>query len=316
MKLLALKMFPGIALVCSSLSLFALDDAEIAGDAEIAPRVGDLDAKAKTGDGKDSLALGLRYLKGEGVERDPEEGAKWIRKSVQQQNTEAMVLLGNALCKGETWVSRDPTLGVALIKKAANLGNLDAQFLQASLYFTGENVERDWAKAAELFELVLQRCERADQHSETPPEKIRAMSDACRFFLGGAYRFGQFGLQKDFDKAGKFLRPLADSGGRVKSKQAESGTIQLVEILLTSGGKANDALAVKYLKSAAARGNAGAMRLLGCMTFIGRGVPENRELGRAWIKKASEKGDEIAGDILREGSFSLAGGKKYRFYSE
>lgn len=57
-------------------------------------------AKAQAGDPKAQNQLGVRYLIGDGVEKDPKEAVEWYRKAAHAGYAEAMFNLGAAYFNG------------------------------------------------------------------------------------------------------------------------------------------------------------------------------------------------------------------------
>jgi TPR repeat protein len=58
--------------------------------------------------------------------------------------------------------------------------------------------------------------------------------------------------------------------------------------------------AAKLYHDQAVAGDAHAMRMLGVMYYYGLNVPQNREKGLFWYRKAAEKGSDAARDELRK----------------
>lgn len=58
--------------------------------------------------------------------------------------------------------------------------------------------------------------------------------------------------------------------------------------------------AAKLYHAQALAGDAHAMRMLGVMYYYGLNVPQNREKGLFWYRKAAEKGSDAARDELRK----------------
>lgn len=59
-----------------------------------------LEAQAQAGDDRAMVQLGVAYLNGEGVAKDPLEAANWFRKAAARENPRAMVWLGYVYEKG------------------------------------------------------------------------------------------------------------------------------------------------------------------------------------------------------------------------
>ena len=81
---------------------------------------------AEKGDPKGQLEFGLMVVYGEGITKDVAVGRSWVEKSVQQNYTQAMLVLGQVYIKGQWGFDVDRDRGMTLIRKAAELGDPDA----------------------------------------------------------------------------------------------------------------------------------------------------------------------------------------------
>ena len=107
--------------------------------------------KAEQGDVDSQFELASMYRKGEGVEQDLVEAAKWYRKAAGQEHFSAQFYLGLMHQKGEG-VEQDLVEAAKWYRKAAEQGgHAAAQFNLASMYRKGEGVEQDLAEAAMWF---------------------------------------------------------------------------------------------------------------------------------------------------------------------
>ena len=110
-----------------------------------------LKAFAKRGDTDAQFELGLRYLTGEGFEKNEEEGIAWLQKAAEAGHLRAMHVYGSLFEDGVT-VPKDPAKAVEWYEKSANGGFVMAQHALAVAYELGQGVKKDGAKAAEWFE--------------------------------------------------------------------------------------------------------------------------------------------------------------------
>jgi len=142
--------------------------------AMVAP-LDEMTAMANGGNAKAQLLIGLKYLKGDGIAKNPVEAAQWIARSAKrgepmaqywagyvyqhgmgvsadpdealrwyeaaadQGNTKAMYNLGVGYAQGWTG-ARDAPEAARWFARAARLGYVDAQFNLAVLYERGEGV--------------------------------------------------------------------------------------------------------------------------------------------------------------------------------
>lgn len=74
--------------------------------------------QAKWGEPEAQYALGMMYLAGEDVEKDNEEGARWLRQASGQNHAPATLKLAELYEKG-IGVPKDEAMAMALYKEAA-----------------------------------------------------------------------------------------------------------------------------------------------------------------------------------------------------
>ena len=96
----------GQVMACSSL----LDEAQV---------------MAGMGNAESQRQLGVMYLKGAGVAKDPGKAAEWLHQAAEQGEAEAQAFLGMMYATG-TGVPRDEIEGLAWFNLAAGSGNQDA----------------------------------------------------------------------------------------------------------------------------------------------------------------------------------------------
>ena len=104
-------------------------------------------AKAEQqGDAMDQCNLGFCYYKGEGVEQDYAEAAKWYRKAAEQGNAVAQNNLSICYHQG-AGVVKSYAEAVKWCRKAAEQGHAQAQYNLGYIYLNGEGVPRDYVEA-------------------------------------------------------------------------------------------------------------------------------------------------------------------------
>ncbi len=143
-------------------------------------------AEAEQGDANAMCWVGICYHKGQGVEQDDTEAAKWYIRAVEAGSPTAMLILGKCYMAG-IGVPKDRTLGLQWVRQAAdcdyqkakdwlavNLPKLQAEkFERARMLFTGIGAEKDVKTALRLYEEVAE-------------EDLVAAQE----FLALCYRFG------------------------------------------------------------------------------------------------------------------------------
>jgi TPR repeat protein len=101
-------------------------------------------------------ALGVLYLRGRGVSRDPAEAARWFLKAAENGNTAGEVEYAILLFNGEG-VTADEVLAGRYFRRAAGRGNVIAQNRLARLYVVGRGVPKNLVEAAAWHLLAASR---------------------------------------------------------------------------------------------------------------------------------------------------------------
>lgn len=230
---------------------------------------------ANKGDANAQYELGKRHLTGEGLEIDFKEAVKWFKLASEQKHPKACCEL--AICY---------LLGIELgtffydaadLLKVASEGGVSwAKHLLAERYFLGKGIEKDEAKADELFKeaaLCLKaeaeggdtmamyhlgsHYSRDDLNITDPDEAnkwytmaidgLRAMAEGgnaeAQYLLAGCYKEG-LGVEANTDEALRLYHLAADRG-HAKSQAA----LGLVYVLLKDYDNS-----LKYLMLAAVHG--------------------------------------------------------------
>jgi hypothetical protein len=92
-------------------------------------------------------ALGVLYLRGRGVSRDPAEAAHWLQRAADNGNPAGEVEYAILLFNGEG-VTANEGLAARYFRRAAAKGNAIAQNRLARLYATGRGVPKNLVEAA------------------------------------------------------------------------------------------------------------------------------------------------------------------------
>lgn len=109
-----------------------------------------LTAAATKGDARAQQDLGLMYVQGNGVARDPKTGALWLEKSAGAGMPMAQYQLGLLYQKG-LGVAPDMNTAFGWIQKAARQGHVRAQYDLGTLFAEGKGTKRNYAEAARWF---------------------------------------------------------------------------------------------------------------------------------------------------------------------
>lgn len=149
-------------------------------------------AYARAGDPGDELNVGMAYLKGEGVEKDPKQAVEWFRRSAAHGFPNAQLALAICLEQG-TGTPVDLKEAFKWFRAAARQGNFKAQLLLMSAYAEGKGgVERS-AREALTWDFLARRTLELEEEQkvEPPPHPPAARAD-------GAISKGKAGDREDW----------------------------------------------------------------------------------------------------------------------
>lgn len=272
-----------------------------------------LSMAVQQGSRKALLHLGKCYLYGWGTEPDVQEALRLLQRSAKQGNGEAMETLGEIYGEGTYGIARDSDKAAAwwrkgaalnhaectvnyaqlltergefkrafcLWKKAADLGDTEAEFQVAYAYDVGQGVRQNQAKANALYRAILEK---------------RASSAAANN-LGYNYLCGQ-GTKENNDLAFRYLSMAVQMGDKY-------APMHLGRCYLNGWGTKPDIEeSVRLLKLAAKYGRSGAMYTLGQIYFFGKlGIERDYRAAAHWWRKGAELGHE---DCMEEYALCLS----------
>ncbi|MDH2998852.1 hypothetical protein A1D22_03145 [Pasteurellaceae bacterium LFhippo2] len=107
---------------------------------------------AEQGDEESLPYLAFFYLRGKGVDKDPNKAVQILLKFADRENPAIELLLADAFSQ-----SNQPERAVYWLEKSAEHGLSESQVLLGRLYFYGHIVPEDYKKAKEWFELAMQQ---------------------------------------------------------------------------------------------------------------------------------------------------------------
>lgn len=117
---------------------------------------------AENGNPDAQFELGIRFLGGEGVEKDEKKAAEWLQKSADQHNLPAMNALGTLYEEG-VGVGKDEKRAFEWYEKAARYGFALAQQNLAECYENGKGVAKNADEAMKWLERAA--------HQDFPPSQ-------------------------------------------------------------------------------------------------------------------------------------------------
>ncbi|MDO4906123.1 MAG: tetratricopeptide repeat protein [Lautropia sp.] len=98
--------------------------------AQEAARMAALEEKAAK-EPRAAFDLGLRFFRGDGVQRDSYRAVSWMQKAAEQGQAEAQLALGRLYLSGFEEMGADPAAAESWLSAAARQGNKEAQKLLA-----------------------------------------------------------------------------------------------------------------------------------------------------------------------------------------
>lgn len=111
-----------------------------------------LAACSSSSQGAADYALAVKYMRGDGVQKDEAKAMSYLTKAVEAGNPNAQLGLGYYYLKGTGGIEKDPVKALNLFTQAAEQGNADAQYNVGLAYVRGEGVVKDLAQAYVWFE--------------------------------------------------------------------------------------------------------------------------------------------------------------------
>ena len=286
--------------------------------------------------------LGALLTNEELVEYNPKEGVKWLRKSAEQDSSQAQNSLGLLYYKGLEGIVK-PNLKEARLwfNKAAKQGEYQAQYYLGEIFFNGEGVPANCKEAVKWYK-------QSSDNGYVPAQQKLAHcylngigtkkneSDGCLVLASlaswgdeeamtmlqcaatsgnPAAEFGMWAYHRDkndMDVAHQWLE---------KSAEQMDGNA-LYTMALRYEYEENDAQKLRYLRLAAEKGNAEAQSQLGIAleNVHDKKAPENEEAFK-WIKAAADQGHAQAnyflGNFYRSGTWVEADGQQaFECYSK
>ena len=185
--------------------------------------------------------LALKYLFGEGTDKDIKKAFYWAEKAAENGNSEAQVILGNMYIEH----NNDKSTAFYWFSKAAYQGTIDkrkydgvyikdiANYRIANMYYTGDGVEQNLKKAMEIysslpydsFAVAEAKVACYDKNINTIQEhfeKCLAMAkqgnSKAQYAIVSAYYNG-YGVEKDIDKAYEWLLKAIKKDAKYKSER-------------------------------------------------------------------------------------------------
>ena len=220
--------------------------------------------KAKRGNRDAQFAVGEKYYKGNGVDKNYAEAVKWYRKAAEHGYAKAQCDLGTCYYEGHG-VSKDYQEAVKWFRMAAGQGSEKAQHNLGLCYYMGTGLPQDYKEAVKWFRMS------ADNGLAS-----------AQLNFGACYENGH-GVVKDYHEAVKWYQKAADQGSEIAQCYLaycyESGR----------GVSQNYQEAVGWYRKSAEQGFARAQNSLGDCYYYGCGVSKDYQEAVKWYRMAANQ---------------------------
>ena len=279
--------------------------------------LGEVKTSAEKGSAAAQYKLGRAYQKGEGVEKDPAEGLKWLEKAAGQGFAEAQHTLGFMHAHG-VGLAQNFAEGLKWYRKAAEQNIPAAQLFMGIECLEGAEANRDFGEAMKWFRKA------ADQNlaeakfyvgmlnvsgAGVPidiPEGVKWLRKAaeqgdvrsqCR--LGVMYSTGE-GMPKDVELGAMYLNLAATGMQRFpEGEEARDALADLETSLTPEQIEAARTKAAHWARKAADQGNPDAQYALSVMYANERGTPKDLVQAHLYMALA------LKSDRVPEAQFGL-----------
>ena len=276
--------------------------------------------QAKKGNVDAQYSVGIRFLMGDGVEKNSLKAVEWIRKAAEQDHAGAQYQLGimyrdgvgvsNSESEAVKWLRLASSWGIskaqrdldALLRKQLlasedafignpELSNPESQFALGLMYVDGKGVDKDPATAAQWFLKAARQ-----EHLE------------AQFKLGEMYKDG-IGVETNTKEAKLWLSKAAGKGLE-KASNALQDILRAEEqnILAKELQSLKNSPIYSYLLSAN-QGDTGAKYKVGVMYIEGEDAPQDTQEGIRWLQSAANNDHTLAqlelGKIYLQGAPSM-----------
>lgn len=233
-----------------------------------------LETDARAGDREAAHALGMLYLNGDGVARNPAMAAGWFRRAAEAGDAGAAYNLANAYRLG-LGLQKDLDHALHWYERAADGGSAEAAYTLGTIFRLGDGVRRDYAVARRWLELAAERRYAPAEHD-----------------IGRLYQEG-IAAPRDLETAERWYTRAAQRGHA-------PARYDLARLML-DGNLQQRGIGLQYLAQAAETGFAPAQRRLAAVYFNGRDVSRDVIAAYKWISLAERTWPaHTRADLVRE----------------
>jgi TPR repeat protein len=200
------------------------------------------------------------------LERDRDEGLRWLQRSAEAGYPRHQVILGLIFARGQI-VPQELNFATRWFQRAANKGDVDGEFHFGECLILGEGINRDAPRGIDFLERAA-----------------RAGDARAQELLGICYAKGD-GVNPDGNRAKEYFEQAVEGG-------SVSAYYNLAVRYAKGHGVAKDeALAARIFLKGAEKGNIPCMYAFGRCIETGFGIEKSLEQAKVWLTKAAHLGD-------------------------
>ena len=238
--------------------------------------VAEYERAAQTGDAEAEFQLGRAYLRGQGVDKDPEKALDWMKKAASHGHADGLGAMGYFYAMGVV-VPKDDAAAAEWFRKGAEKGSAKAQLNFGLALAKGKGVEANPSEGLKWIDKAVE---------QELPEAIYA--------AGETYYWGQFGRAVDYGMA----LPMFERAALKGNIDAQNN----LGVMFQQGlGTARDInKAIIWFRKAAERGSAKGQSNLGHAIGVETKDPEKRREALKWLILATDKKEITAVNTIDE----------------
>ena len=223
----------------------------------------------------------INMANGNGVSRNTVQAVELFKKAAAMGDAEAQFRLALCYHNGEEGIEKNVGEAFKWYQASANQGNAKAIRNLGVCYENGDGVNKDNTKAQEQYRKAFPGLQQLAEQGNAEGQ--------C--YLGLCYYYGD-GVTKDYAKAVEWYRKAAEQGNA--DAQNNLGN----SYYIGNGVTKDYAKAVEWYRKAAEQGDANSQYSLGYCYYYGEGVTKDDVKAVEWYRKAAEQGDADAQNCL------------------
>jgi len=222
--------------------------------------------------------LALLLLEGEDIEKDVKEAMRLLLLCADAGFTQAYYTCARLYDSGENGIEKEPELAVNYLQKAADRGDVHAEYLLGAWTKQGKYVDKDYKEAFRWFQRAAQK----------------GLGDAL--YMVGVFLDGGLAEAENKEEAVKYYKLAAEKG----IPEAQFALGECYEE--GTGVGQNSTEAFRCYKTAADQGLAMAQYSVGGCYESGIGVAQDSSIATLYLNKA--RGQGYVGPVPKSPSFS------------